>query len=162
MVFKNGSSRRAQEGWDDPLPTGCKECCGPCLSLFIVAFVIFPIFLLGISALFAVPLWAIECSDMDGSDAGVELTCDYYEWFKYIMGNLVRPPPAHCLLAAMHGLRCMLAAGCCCCCCCCCWLAGCWLAAAGWLAATGWLLSLPCHCIHVAYCAPRRAPSRLH
>ena len=100
MVFKNGSSRRAQEGWDDPLPTGCKECCGPCLSLFIVAFVIFPIFLLGISALFAVPLWAIECSDMDGSDAGVELTCDYYEWFKYIMGNLVRTPALLLAIAA--------------------------------------------------------------
>jgi hypothetical protein len=64
----------------------CRQGCGPCCSLFLIAFVLFPIALFTISALFALPLWAIECSDAAPEDEA--LACSYYDWFKYIMSNL--------------------------------------------------------------------------
>mmetsp|Transcript_14506 Transcript_14506/g.39437 ORF Transcript_14506/g.39437 Transcript_14506/m.39437 type:complete len:277 (+) Transcript_14506:33-863(+) len=57
-------------------------CCGPFGAFLVVAVILLPLLIFLVSSIFAVPLWAIECED----DPAL---CSYYEWFKYICGNLV-------------------------------------------------------------------------
>jgi len=59
----------------------CPSRCGGFCTFFIVATIFVPVFIFLISLLFALPLWGVECSHDD--------LCSYYEWFKYIIGNMV-------------------------------------------------------------------------
>ena len=66
---------------------------GTCCVLSTITLVLVPLCAFGFTALLAVPLWSIECAETqaDGSVVGVgeDDVCSYYEWFKYILGNLV-------------------------------------------------------------------------
>ena len=70
-----------------------------CLTASIVLIVI-PLAVFALSALFALLLWAIECGpeqlsgETDVNATAAEraadaLLCSYYDWFKYVCGNLV-------------------------------------------------------------------------
>ena len=71
------------------------RCCGPCVTFTMFAMVLVPLFVFCIAAIFALPLWGIECTEQNA--AGLVTTsmppesdpCQFYEWWKYIMGNLV-------------------------------------------------------------------------
>lgn len=66
---------------------------GTCLVLTIITLVLVPACAFGFSALLAIPLWQIECAEIEanGDDpgSGENNMCSYYQWFKYILGNLV-------------------------------------------------------------------------
>ena len=69
--------------------------CPPCCSKFMV-FVVFgvlfvPIMVFLLGAFFAAILLAIECAEAKAAPElmDVDLMCSYYDWWKYILGNLV-------------------------------------------------------------------------
>lgn len=51
-------------------------------SFLVIALFLVPVFIFLVALIFALPLYAVECED----DPNL---CSYYEWFKYICGNLV-------------------------------------------------------------------------
>jgi len=72
---------------------------GPCLSFTLFTFVFVPVVLFAVSAFFGIFLWRVECDEAE-SDArrmlkagtitvDLDGACDYYQWFLYILGNLV-------------------------------------------------------------------------
>jgi hypothetical protein len=70
------------------------RCCGPCMTFTMFGLVLVPLVVFFIAAVFALPLWGLECQQQ----AAAGLTpppgqendpCVFYEWWKYIMGNLV-------------------------------------------------------------------------
>ena len=84
---------------------GTNGCRLACFDIFIV-FVIAPVVVFAIGVVFAVPLWVIECDEDDpngSADADVRTngtsdadqkggpgdSCLYYNWFLYVVGNLV-------------------------------------------------------------------------
>jgi len=53
-----------------------------------------PIVVFALGAVFATPLWLIECDEVqdgveDDATATKDEMCSFYEWWKYILGNLV-------------------------------------------------------------------------
>ena len=78
--------------------------CSGCLAFCLIGIIIIPIVLFGIAALLGALLLAVECPeartrlqvihngtepvvDSDGID--IDAMCSYYEWFKYVLGNMV-------------------------------------------------------------------------
>ena len=74
---------------------GLPKCCASFCAFFIFGIVFVPIATFLICALFALPLWAIECAEVTelygaaNVDTSAPGMCSYYEWWKYIIGNLV-------------------------------------------------------------------------
>ena len=52
-------------------------CCAPCATFTVIAVVFVPLLVFVIAAIFALPLWASECSL-----SGAAEFCDYYQWWK--------------------------------------------------------------------------------
>ena len=79
-----------------PLDLTCRVFCG-FLAFFFFGIVFVPIAVFAICAFFALPLWALECAEVTAeygpSPEDVEASapgfCSWYEWWKYIVGNLV-------------------------------------------------------------------------
>ena len=76
----------------------CYGMLAPICLFLAIALIILPLVVYALSALFASMLWSIECADAtDAVAAGDEDTlpasfdhmCSFYEWFKYVAGNLV-------------------------------------------------------------------------
>jgi len=70
------------------------SCCAAFCTFVFVGIVIVPIAVFVISAFFAIIMWGIECKeakDEYGDDVDDEAPgmCDYYQWWVYIVGNLV-------------------------------------------------------------------------
>lgn len=64
------------------------------MTFAVTTFLAVPACIFGISAIFASILWAVECSKAkdefgDEYEAQAPGICDFYEWWKYIVGNLV-------------------------------------------------------------------------
>ena len=74
------------------VPTWCPHFCG-----FVIFGLIFvPLAVFVISAIFALPLWGLECAEAREVPGYVELAwsdednlCSFYQWWIYIIGNLV-------------------------------------------------------------------------
>jgi len=76
----------------------CYSMMAPICLFLAVALIVLPLIVYALSALFASMLWSIECADATAAaEAGEESTlpasldhmCSFYEWFKYVAGNLV-------------------------------------------------------------------------
>ena len=65
---------------------GCGSVCRALCIFMTITFLVMPIVVFGCAAFFALLLWPVECHELGES---VEGACDYREWFKYIIGNLV-------------------------------------------------------------------------
>ena len=78
--------------------------CSGCLTFCFIGFIMIPFVLFGIAVLLGAMLLAVECPeartrlqlirngtgpfvDSDGID--MDAMCSYYEWFKYVLGNMV-------------------------------------------------------------------------
>lgn len=55
-------------------------------AFMLICLIMVPLAIFGIAALFAAPLYAVECEESKGT--GTEL-CNFYQWFLYISSNLV-------------------------------------------------------------------------
>jgi len=65
-------------------------CCAPCGTFMAIAVFFVPLLVFLVAAICAVPIWGMECLWQTGPVAGPESdVCVYYEWWKYVMGNLV-------------------------------------------------------------------------
>lgn len=73
--------------------------CRQVFTFLLVVLVVVPLVVFGLSSIFALLLWAVECAELTEAEAGSGVlrsldgyeydACTYYEWFKYVMGNLV-------------------------------------------------------------------------
>ena len=65
------------------------RCCGShtgaCASFICFTFVFVPALLFGVSLFMAIIMWRVECDE----DPEVPGACSYYNWFLYLLGNLV-------------------------------------------------------------------------
>ena len=67
-------------------------CCGKFMAFFVFGIIVVPVAVFTISAFFALILWGLECSEaVDKSCTWEEsdCICSYYQWWIYIVGNLV-------------------------------------------------------------------------
>lgn len=93
------STRSQQTKWRIPCRCPSRSVVGPCLSFTLFTFVFVPVVLFAVSAFFGIFLWRIECDEAESHarrmlKAGtitidLDGACDYYQWFLYIIGNLV-------------------------------------------------------------------------
>ena len=70
----------------------CPMCCGKFMAFFVFGIIVVPVAVFTISAFFALILWGLECSEaVDKSCTWEEsdCICSYYQWWIYIVGNLV-------------------------------------------------------------------------
>ena len=71
---------------------GCGPSCFTFSTVFVSGVVLVPIAMFLICAFFAAILWVLECTDVNepfGADDVPQGVCSFYEWWKYIVGNLV-------------------------------------------------------------------------
>ena len=89
-------------------------CCAPFMTFFVFAMILIPLAVFAVSAFFAVILWEIECdaykhyvaADMaSGEDPNM---CSFYEWWLYIVGNLVGVSVASVTVTSEHPLLAIL------------------------------------------------------
>ena len=91
---KSGKQRHVKR------PTGCLERGSTCriVGVFsLVVIVVVPAAVFTLSSLFTTLLWGIECleyrAERDEASSGFEdhtdIICNWYQWFKYVVGNLV-------------------------------------------------------------------------
>ena len=89
-------------------------CCAPFMTFFLFAFILIPLAVFTVSAFFAAILWEIECdaymhyvaADIaSGEDPNM---CSYYEWWLYIVGNLVGVSVANVTVNSDHPLLAIL------------------------------------------------------
>ena len=84
------------------------------MTFFVFAMILIPLAVFAVSSFFAVILWEIECdaykhyvaADMaSGEDPNM---CSYYEWWLYIVGNLVGVSVASVTVTSEHPLLAVL------------------------------------------------------
>ena len=89
-------------------------CCAPFMTFFVFAMILIPLAVFAVSSFFAVILWEIECeaykhyvaADMaSGEDPNM---CSFYEWWLYIVGNLVGVSVASVTVTSEHPLLAVL------------------------------------------------------
>lgn len=85
-----------------PLSCSARHSCWcPCILFLVLSLVIIPAVVFALSATFSAVLWGVECAEIQALDPRIteietinglvstDDLCSYYEWFKYITGNLV-------------------------------------------------------------------------
>jgi polyhydroxyalkanoate synthesis regulator phasin len=92
----------------------CPGCCAPFMTFFVFAILVIPLAVFTVAAFFAVLLWWIEC-DAYMLDVAADLAsgegsdmCSYYEWWLYIVGNLVGVSVADVTVESNHAFSAIL------------------------------------------------------
>ena len=94
----NGAENVGQVAAATPTTTHMVAESGSCsgfLTFVLIAMLLVPVILFAVSAFFGALLMAIECNENKGiagdatTGSAADGTCSFYEWFKYVLGNLV-------------------------------------------------------------------------
>jgi len=92
----------------------CPGCCAPFMTFFVFAIILIPLTVFAVAAFFAVLLWWIEC-DAYMLDVAADLAsgegsdmCSFYEWWLYIVGNLVGVSVADVTVESNHAFSAIL------------------------------------------------------
>lgn len=89
---------------NSPLPPSCSAFC----TFVVFGIIVVPICVFAISAFFALILWPIECAEArelygeDNVEAQAPGMCSFYEWWVYIVGNLVGVSVAEVEVSSSH------------------------------------------------------------
>lgn len=94
-VAPSDQSPRTPRESKAPKKPRCPQCCSPFLVFVLFGLVVVPIAVFAFSAFFALILWGLECAETTDPEAqecdwhDSDCVCSYYQWWIYIIGNLV-------------------------------------------------------------------------
>ena len=82
------------------------KCCAPFCTFFVFGLIFVPLAVFCISAIFALPLWAVECGEVENYTPSAwsdeDNICSFFQWWIYIIGNLVGVSITNVAPAAGH------------------------------------------------------------